>query len=79
MPYFFQKPIIWAVSALLLAAGSGSAQVLSPVYSFSDTNGINPLAGLTEGGAGGCFSSPALALRLVTGLTLLSRRVTRPV
>jgi hypothetical protein len=35
MTYFFQKQIILAVSALLLAAAGAPAQVLSPVYSLA--------------------------------------------
>ena len=46
-----QKQIVLTVSWLLLAASSGSAQVLSPVYSFSDTNGINSMAGLLLSGS----------------------------
>ena len=46
MPYFFQKQIILAVSALLLAATSGSAQVLSPVYNFNTKDAVAQTEGL---------------------------------
>src|SRR6516162_6931901 len=32
------------ITALLLAVASGFAQVLSPIYTFQDTNDINPKA-----------------------------------
>jgi uncharacterized repeat protein (TIGR03803 family) len=46
IPYFFQKQIILAVSALLLAAAGGSAQVLSPVYSFNTNDAVVQTEGL---------------------------------
>jgi len=39
------------LAALLLAVASGSAQVLSPVYSFVNTNDFNPIAGLLLSGS----------------------------
>jgi uncharacterized repeat protein (TIGR03803 family) len=47
------KQMMPALAALLLAAASGSAQVLTSIYSFANTNGIppNPLAGLLLSGS----------------------------
>jgi uncharacterized repeat protein (TIGR03803 family) len=45
------KLVMLTLAALLLAGASGSAQVLFPIFSFANTNDINPLAGLLLSGS----------------------------